>query len=474
MQEILKLQHLKSKFRAYLVIGQAISRINAGVGTLATGDGGSIGLDVGNLSINNGGRLSTSTAGEGAGGIIDIQAQNVNVEGFSQAGASSAISADVLETATGSGGQVNVTAQNVTLSQTGKISAKTAGRADGGNLLLKAGQVRVLSGGQITTEATGAGDAGNIQITATEVDVTGVSQETKDNSQITAFSNSDFAAGSVTISTQQLSVTERGQISVSNQSTGDSGLLSVNARKILLDQAGKLRADVNGGEQGNIQLQVSETLTLRRGSSIVANATGASTGGNIQLSTRYLLAVPNENSDISANAENSFGGRVLIKADGIIGIEARESPTPQSDITVSSALGSAFGGTIDISTLAIDPSKSLAKLSESLTDANQQVRNACYEAAGNTFNVASNGGTPSNPLQSVLPSSLWVDQRPTPSLRKQKKQRTLAAQPNHQIHEAQGWQRDQHGNLSFYSAAKKQFKSQYIARNCLAENQGEG
>ena len=194
------------------------------------------------------------------------------------------------------------------MSQTGKISAKTAGRADGGNLLLKADQVQVLSGGQITTEAIGAGDAGNIQIMATEVEVAGASKATKDNSQITAFSNSDFAAGSVTIATQQLSVKDRGEISVSNQNTGDSGLLSVNAQRILLDQDGRLRADVNGGEQGNIQLQASEFLALRRGSSIVANATGASTGGNIQLNTRYLLAAPNENSDISANAENSFWG----------------------------------------------------------------------------------------------------------------------------------------------------------------------
>ena len=109
-----------------------------------------------------------------------------------------------------------------------------------------------------------------------------------------------------------------------------------------------------------------------------------------------------------------------------------------------------------------------------LTDTNQQVRNACYEASGNTFNVASNGGTPSNPLQSVLPSSLWTDRRPTPSLRQQQTQQELLSQPEHPIHEAQGWQRNRQGHLSFYSAAKKQFKSQYIARNCLADNQGEG
>jgi large exoprotein involved in heme utilization and adhesion len=53
-------------------------------------------------------------------------------------------------------------------------------------------------------------------------------------------------------------------------------------------------------------------LVLRRGGNITTNAQGSNIpGGNITIDTDNLVAVPKENSDISANSEESFGGRVI-------------------------------------------------------------------------------------------------------------------------------------------------------------------
>jgi large exoprotein involved in heme utilization and adhesion len=64
--------------------------------------------------------------------------------------------------------------------------------------------------------------------------------------------------------------------------------------------------------------------------------------------------VPQENSDIAANAFSGNGGIVTINAQGIFGIQPREQPTVQSDITASST-GGGINGVVDINTLEIDP-----------------------------------------------------------------------------------------------------------------------
>ena len=66
-------------------------------------------------------------------------------------------------------------------------------------------------------------------------------------------------------------------------------------------------------------------------SSFTAGGTG--NGGNITIDTDTLVAL--ENSDIIANARQSFGGRVSINAQGIFGTQFRDNPTLLSDITAT-------------------------------------------------------------------------------------------------------------------------------------------
>jgi large exoprotein involved in heme utilization and adhesion len=143
-------------------------------------------------------------------------------------------------------------------------------------------------------------------------------------------------------------------------------------------------------------------LILRRGSSISTNATGSNIpGGNITIDTDNLVAVPKEDSDISANAENSFGGRVIINAQGIFGTQFRPQDTPLSDITASSDLGPQFNGLVELNTPGIDPSRGLANLPTEVVDASNQIAQACgtrgAEAGKNEFIVTGRRGMPSNP-----------------------------------------------------------------------------
>jgi large exoprotein involved in heme utilization and adhesion len=158
-------------------------------------------------------------------------------------------------------------------------------------------------------------------------------------------------------------------------------------------------------------------LILRRGSSISTNARGRNiTGGNITIDTDNLVAVPKEDSDISANAQESFGGRVIVNAQGIFGTQFRPQDTPLSDITASSALGPQFNGVVQLNTPGIDPSRGLANLPTEVVDASNQIAQTCAagggEAGKNEFIITGRRGMPSNPYEPLSNDEALEDIHP--------------------------------------------------------------
>ena len=109
-----------------------------------------------------------------------------------------------------------------------------------------------------------------------------------------------------------------------------------------------------------------------------------------------------ENSDISANAENSFGGRVIINAKGIFGTEFQETSTIRSDITATSQLGAEFNGEVAINTPEVDPTSGLIELPQAVGDASDQIsQNPCQQGVGSQFIVTGKGCLPPNPTETL-------------------------------------------------------------------------
>jgi len=115
-----------------------------------------------------------------------------------------------------------------------------------------------------------------------------------------------------------------------------------------------LSAETRSGAFGGIQID-SQGIELRERSLISTNAQESATGGNIDIDIDTLVAL--ENSDISANSVNSFGGRVNLRAQGVFGTAFREALTDRSDITASSARGPEFSGTVQLEVLNPDPAR---------------------------------------------------------------------------------------------------------------------
>ena len=167
---------------------------------------------------------------------------------------------------------------------------------------------------------------------------------------------------------------------------------------------GKLSATTVFGEGGNISLN-SQSLQMRRGSSISTSAAGMGNGGNITINTDTLVAL--ENSDITANAENSFGGKVTINAQGIFGTQQREEVTNHSDITASSDLGASFSGKVELNTPGIDPNSGVAELPGNVIDTSNQIASGCLAQPGNKFVTTGRGGMPQNPSQNLILNRRW-------------------------------------------------------------------
>jgi filamentous hemagglutinin family protein len=433
-----------------------------GARTLSTsndaGNAGTVQIFTQKLILRDGGQIGTSTLGAGNGGTLIVDAS----ESVEASGRATVNSINDLPS--------GLFAQS-------RTSGFIAATGNGGDLIINTQRLVVQGGASISVAALNGstGRAGILALNASDsVTVTGTGIDQKGRvipSTLLATSESSGSAGNLRINTGTLNVRDGAAVSVSNTGSGRAGNLEITASNLLLDNQGKLTAETTAG-QGNINLR-SGDLILRRGSSITTNATGTATGGNITIDTDNLVAVSKEDSDISANAQESFGGRVIVNAQGIFGTQFRPQDTSLSDITASSQLGSQFNGTVQLNTLGIDPNRGLINLPTAPVDTQvSQVCQAGVRQHQNSFIITGRGGLPPNPRQVLRSQAVQVDwvtldapaNNPTGDVQSQGRQRRVSGEPYSQIDnnvntkttkivEAQGWVMDANGKITLVATA---------------------
>jgi large exoprotein involved in heme utilization and adhesion len=293
------------------------------------------------------------------------------------------------------------------------------------------------------------GDAGRVAIIATDSLSLGGKGSNGRTSAISSRVNpgAQGNGGNLNITTGELSLNDAG-ISSSNSGTGTAGDIVVNASSVSLNQ-GNLVARTTSGQGGNIALDVQDVLLLRNGSLISTTAGTAQTGGdggNIMLNAKFIIAVPKEDSNITANAYEGRGGNIRITSQGIFGIEFRENKTSLSDIIASSDFG--VKGVVQISRLGVDPSRGLTAVPTNFVDPTGLIDHRCQvgsRSAASEFTITGRGGLPPNPNEPLGEEDLLEDFGATAALRDGESGRKFAAapasadsQPN-RIVEAQGW-----------------------------------
>ena len=368
------------------------------------GQGGNVRITTGSLEVGNGAQLQASTFGQGNAGDVNIVSDQVLFDGTGSI-AFSRVEAGAI----GSGGSINIDTNSLVVRNGASLTASTFGRNNtgivnaetalrGGNVNINAATFEVTDGGRVSTTTNGDGRAGNITLDVTDrITLSGSDRQRTSGLFANTGGNSSGQGGTIRITTRQLEVSDRARVVTNSRGSGAAGNIDITAQSVQLDRgnitAGTRQNRVNGG---NIRLQDVDLLQLRNRSSISTNAGGD--GGDITFDAGFIVSVPTENSDISANAIGGDGGNVNITSEGLFGIEAREVETNLSDITATSERG--VQGDININTPNVDPSRGLVKLPIDPLDVSDQInRNCPIDGELGAFVSTGRGGVPSNPAE---------------------------------------------------------------------------
>jgi filamentous hemagglutinin family protein len=128
------------------------------------GSAGHIGLVGQHVTIRGGSELRSETFGPGSGGTIRITGgENIAIESASQISTTSAFAVDNQ----GPAGTIEFNTQQLTVTGGSQVSSSTAHNGAGGSITVNATDQVIMTGSaSITTSSTGSGNAGNIQINA--------------------------------------------------------------------------------------------------------------------------------------------------------------------------------------------------------------------------------------------------------------------------------------------------------------------
>jgi filamentous hemagglutinin family protein len=424
------------------------------------GDPGRLRIRTRELLIREGARISSSVSGQ--------KPKNQNVSNDPTISIVATDSVTIIGTSPGE-------------RRSSSISVQTSrGNKDAGNIAIATRHLILQDGAEISAATFGAGNGGSIAIDADTVEVVGASATGKRISRIFAGvgdpeevgrdnDSGDNAniekneitgdGGNIEILSKRLAIADEAQISVNEEGIGKAGNINITTDFLTLDSQGQITASTQSGNGGNIDLTANNLLILRRESDIRTDAGVAGAGGdggNIDIFARFIIATPSENSDITANAFEGKGGNINITTDGIFGIEFRQQPTSQSDITASSRFG--LNGTVFLNILEVNPVYGLAKLPSTTVDSASLIaQDVCAikedrVAGGSSFALVGKGGLPNNPnepLSNLTGTVEWAN----PDVGEQDLSSEIEIESNPVIQEAQGWIQNPDGTIALVASA---------------------
>ncbi|NHC33550.1 two-partner secretion domain-containing protein [Scytonema millei] len=478
----------------------------------AVGNSSDIQISAPTVSFTNGSLLETSNAGRGNAGNVTITASDrITFDG-------SSVFSSLEVGGTGRGGDITLKARSISLENNTSLTAGTFGEGDAGNVFLQADNFILLSSSYIFSSVSpeAEGNGGTIDIKAGSLSLTDGAQiiaaiEGHENKLSggrgnggkviidvrDAFSASGSSGvfttvqtgavgngGTIDIKARSFSLSNNSRLNASNFGTGDAGNIIVNVRTLNLDNGGIL-ASSESGDGGDIRLQASKSVRLRKGSYITTEAGSegqGGNGGNITIDSPLVIAGQGEqegNNDIFANAFNGKGGTIEINAQSIFGLNRIDGETLQSrlgtdtptaedflnflnnsssnDVAAISLTNPSFSGTVSFNTADIDPSRDIVELPTGLVDASSLVAAGCPSGAENRFTVAGRGGLPPAPADKLSPDALLTDwatlQTPETQNRAAVETTTPVATnttptpPVETITEATSWQYDRNGAI---------------------------
>ena len=368
--------------------------------TFFGGNAGAINLDVGTLTLENGGQINSDSAftSFAMGGNIMVSADSIFIDGVnSNSGVYSGIYASA--SGFGDGGSINLQTNDLTLNNA-SISSFTTGTGKAGTIDIAAATVQVTGGAQIdSTSREQGGLGGDINISGSDsISISGLDETDTFPSGVFSSTFSDSAAGDIVIATPFL-IVDQGRIRAETRGGGNAGSILLDVGKLQIDNGAQVdngsrflpesQAPVTGdggtitvvaqntvsisgedegfrsgiysntesdGRGGNIDLQA-KRVKLDDGARISALSTGSGDAGQINVTATDSIS--SKNSAITTQADDADGGNIVISAVNYIDLY-------NSEVTTSVGGGAGNGGniTIDPTFVILDSSKVIANAYE--------------------------------------------------------------------------------------------------------------
>ncbi|MEO1372997.1 MAG: filamentous hemagglutinin N-terminal domain-containing protein [Cyanobacteria bacterium J06635_10] len=414
------------------------------------GNAGQLTIETNQLTLTGGAQISSAARQSGSGGDVNINATDfITLTGTSATATEVRGSSGIFVSAqpggtTGDVGRLTINTGVLRVENGAKISANNfATDNNPGRVDLNVSQLVIQDGGLVTAGSFASSDGGILNVNATDsVTVSGtgvIGENIPATSTLFTRAESEGNAGNLFITTPSLLVKDNAEITVSSIGTGTAGNLEINADQIELNNQAKLIGEtVATADAGNITLNLEDFLLLRNQSQVSTSAGTAAApgnGGRITIDTPdgFIIALPDENSDITANAFSGSGGQIIINANNIFGItpltrdeliqqlgtddpqELNPNNLPSSNITAISQQNPNLDGDFTITDPDIDPNRGLIELPDNLVDASQQISQACTPRGrqnASTFIATGRGGlplSPNEPLRQRTAIANWVD-----------------------------------------------------------------
>ncbi len=343
---------------------------------------GNITLTADELIIDQGGQILNRTSGNGAGGVVTISTNVINISGENPV-----------------------------------IQSETAGSGNAGNIVIrpKENDLIIKGNGTISADSNSyaTGNAGNI-----DIDTAGGDLLITDGINISAKTSSQGLGGSITINGENVDITNGASLTAEslfeqeeslpadsgNSGLGKSGNISVTANERLVIDNSIINLETKGADAGNIVIRAGRLFRMDNQAEITTSVVGKGDGGDIRINEKIdsNIVILSDTSTIKANAHEGTGGNIDIKA---------YSHIISSDSEIKASAGPAgIDGLVTVTTPDVDATTGILELPESFLDVSALLSNRCaMRTASNSssFLIGSNSGeaSPDDLLESHTSNS---------------------------------------------------------------------
>ena len=321
--------------------------------TIGDGNAGPISMNVGTLTLANGGQVASNSAlsASGTGGNVTVTATGpVSISGSSPSGVPvtpfiTDASSGIFSTASGTGnaGQIILSTPTLTMADGGKISVATSGAGSAGSVSLNADTLSLTGGAQVVSSTDGAGQGGSVMVNA--ANSISISGSGSSPSGLFSTASSTGNAGQITVSAPTLTMGDGGAISVANSGAGNAGNIALNVSNFTQTGGARVDSSTSGsGLGGDLTVNAVNSASISDpGTGLFSTASGTGAGGDIKVQAPHVQIL--DGGTISANSTGTETATA-----GNVNIVTNDLNMQNSSITTEAAV--ALGGNISITTAA--------------------------------------------------------------------------------------------------------------------------